>query len=91
MTQIQLDPNVTSVPSDAYPEAITYIQNDAPGYQIDFYPIDMQKESIALSDCRVYGLNSLAIQVCLKQTNNSFLAGTSHSNETNGRMECVSR
>ena len=77
MTQIELNPNVTTPPSDAFPNAIGYIQNDAPGYQIDFYPMDSEEEGITLNDCRVYGLNSLAIQICLKQANESLLAGIS--------------
>jgi hypothetical protein len=58
-----------------YPSATSYIQQDAPGYQIDYSPIDIDQSS-AWDDCRVYGISDLAIQLCLKNSNSSLLAGT---------------
>ena len=40
MNTILLDPSQPSISQDSYPKAISYIQNDAPGYQIEFRPID---------------------------------------------------
>jgi len=76
---VSLD-NDTNLPSDSsYPEAISYIQNDAPGYQFDFYPIDTAfNPAMTMEDCRVYGYNSMALNICLKQVNDtSLLSGTS--------------
>lgn len=59
-----------------YPTATTFIQNDAPGYQIDFYPIDEKYDPpMTLNDCRIFGISTNAIQICLKTIDNSFLAG----------------
>lgn len=59
-------------------EAGTLIQYDAPGYQIDFSPIDeIRDPAVTLEDCHVYGLEGLAIQLCLKQSNSSIIAGNS--------------
>ena len=71
--------NGTTLPSpDAYPDAICYIQNDAPGYQFDFYPIDSVNDPpITMADCRVYGVWNMAVNICLKQVNEtSLLTGT---------------
>jgi hypothetical protein len=77
MSSIDLDPNQPTIAKQDYPKAISYIQNDAPGYQLDFYPIDRVNDvSMTLDDCRVYGVDRVAIQVCLKETGGSLLAGT---------------
>jgi len=56
------------------PLATTIIQKNAPGYQIDFYPIDVtQDPPMTLSDCRVFGIPIVAFQLCLKKTNDSSL------------------
>jgi hypothetical protein len=76
MSSIQLEPNAAPITKDQYPKATAYIQNDAPGYQLDFYQIDaVQDPSMTLDNCQVYGIPSMAIQFCLKSANNSFLAG----------------
>lgn len=75
---ITLD-NDTTLPADnSYPDAISYIVNDAPGYQFDFYPIDPETDPpITMEDCRVYGIFNAAINICLKQVNEtSLLTGT---------------
>ena len=79
MMVVSLD-NDTTLPSDSsYPEAISYIQNDAPGYQLDFYPIDTAvNPAMTMEDCRIYGYNSMALNICIKQVNEtSLLSGTS--------------
>lgn len=61
---------------DKYPEGRALIQDDAPGYQVEFSPVDSEDHSPVMStDCRVYGINKLAIQICLKSAGNSFIAG----------------
>jgi hypothetical protein len=75
---IRFDPTSPNITDSLYPEAAAFIQYDAPGYQIDFYPIDeTQDPAITLDDCHVYGFSGLAIQLCLKQSNSALLAGTS--------------
>ena len=76
---IRFDPTSPNITESDYPDATSFIQQNAPGYQIDFYPIDETKDPpVTLADCRVYGLSALAIQICLKQSNSSLLAGKRH-------------
>jgi hypothetical protein len=75
MATILLDPNEPAITPLTYPNAIAYIQNDAPGYQLDYYPVDVAAPGITLDDCRVYGLDYLALQICLKERDSSLLAG----------------
>jgi hypothetical protein len=82
MALIEFDPSQPVVTTDQYPVATAYIQNDAPGYQIDFEPIDYEHDPpMTLDDCKVYGTNTIAVQICLKKVNSSFLAGTSTADE----------
>jgi hypothetical protein len=77
---IHFDPTTPNLTATEYPDATTFIQQNAPGYQLDFSDIDVNKDpSVTLEDCRVYGLSILALQICLKQDNNSMLAGTTLS------------
>jgi hypothetical protein len=78
MRNILLDPKLPPIGSSEYPGAISYMQNDAPGYQIDYSPVDPIDSPLGLTDCRVYGIEIMAIQICLKKSNNSLLAGTTH-------------
>lgn len=74
---IHFDPTTPNLTATEYPDATTFIQQNAPGYQLDFSDIDINTDpSVTLEDCRVYGLSILALQICLKQANNSMLAGT---------------
>jgi hypothetical protein len=83
MALIEFDPSQPVVTADQYPVATAYIQNDAPGYQIDFEPIDYEHDPpMTLDDCKVFGTNTIAVQICLKKVNSSFLAGTSTADET---------
>jgi hypothetical protein len=60
-----------------YTNADTFITIDAPGYQLDFGPLEPDDPPVTLQDCRVYGYNELAVEICLKKTDNStFIAGT---------------
>lgn len=77
MAAIALDPNLPAITPDRYPDANVYIQNDAPGYQIDYYPIPDEDPSIILADCNLYGADNVALQVCLKSAGSSLLAGIS--------------
>ena len=80
LSNVVFETDMANITNSDYPTATTFIQNDAPGYQIDFYPIDESKDPpVTLDDCRVFGIPSNAIQLCLKAINNSFLAGTSIS------------
>ena len=82
MALIDFGPSLPTITADQYPDATSYIQNDAPGYQIDFEPIDYEHDpSITLDDCKVFGVHTIAVQICLKKVNSSFLAGTSTSDE----------
>lgn len=76
MDTILLDPSQPAISKDSYPKAISYIQNDAPGYQIDFRPIKLENDPpMSLDDCHLYGISFMAIQICLKQVGTSFMAG----------------
>jgi hypothetical protein len=75
MRNILLDPKLPPIGSNEFPGAISYLQNDAPGYQIDYSPVDPTDPPLSLTDCRVYGIEIMAIQICLKKSNNSLLAG----------------
>lgn len=75
---IRFDPTAPNITNSLFPDASAFIQYDAPGYQIDFYPIDERYDpSMTLSDCHIYGVGGLAVQLCLKQSNSSLLAGKS--------------
>ena len=76
MRTIQLDPTVPPVARTNYSDAVAYIQNDAPGYQVEFSPIEEKELSrFALDDCRVFGIEVNAVQICLRKINSSFIAG----------------
>src|SRR5271156_837147 len=80
MSSIVLDPNQTVLSQNDYPGALASIQDNAPGYQLDFYPIDRVNDPyMTLDDCQLYGVDFLAFQVCLKEVpGGSMLAGTFH-------------
>jgi hypothetical protein len=76
MSSILIDNNTAPITKDQFPKAISYLQNDAPGYQIDFRRIDRVNDpSMTMDDCRLYGIDSTAITVCLKKVDHSLLAG----------------
>lgn len=67
----------TNITQSDFPAETALIQNDSPGYQIDFAPITKDDPPITLDDCRVFGVNQIAFQVCLKNSNATLLAGIS--------------
>jgi hypothetical protein len=76
LSSVVLDPSLPPIPANQYPKAIAYITNDAPGYQIDFQHIDRVSDpNMMMSDCRLYGWQTTAIQICLKTSGHSILAG----------------
>lgn len=77
LSTVVFEPDMPNITEVDYPTATTFIQNDAPGYQIDFYPVDENDPPLTLNDCRIFGITTNAIQICLKMTDASFLAGTS--------------
>lgn len=75
---MKLDPSVQNITRLDYPLATSYIQNDAPGYQVQYSPIDSETEPpFTFEDCRVFGIPYMAIELCLKTANSSMLAGMS--------------
>lgn len=63
------------------PSATTIMQKNAPGYQFEFYPIDENQDPpMTLDDCQVFGIPIVALQLCLKKTNeSSLIAGKSYN------------
>ena len=78
---IQFPPGAPAITHTDSPLATTFIEKNSPGYQIEFYPVDESKDPpILMDDCRVFGIPIVALQVCLKKTNDSsFLAGTART------------
>jgi hypothetical protein len=77
MSSIKYDNNTAPIPKNQYPKAVAYIQDDAPGYQIDFQQIDRVNDPTMVmdTDCRLYGVPQTAIEICLKKVDQSLLAG----------------
>jgi hypothetical protein len=57
-----------------YTDANALIVNDAPGYQIE-YAVPSHGFVLDEEDCRVYGIPGTALQICVKQNENSLLGG----------------
>jgi hypothetical protein len=78
LSTIAFDTTIPTVNASDFPVATCYVQPDAPGYQIDFAPMTDGDPTITLDDCQLYGdtVGFVAIQLCLKQTGKSLLAGT---------------
>jgi len=74
---VKFAPNVSTVTTSDYPNVRTFIQEDAPGFQVDFYPLNGSNPALTLDDCRMYGnLSFIDIQLCLKSvSDSSFIAG----------------
>lgn len=75
LASVQFDPTQPNITSEDYTTATAFRQDDAPGYQIDYSPITSADPSMTLDDCRVYGVSFVAVQLCLKASNSSLLAG----------------
>jgi hypothetical protein len=93
LSSVQLDPSLPPITENQYPKAISYITNNAPGYQIDFQQIDRVKDpNLMMSDCRLYGWQATAVQICLKTYGHSILAGKIYvQNSSNKSMEFMSQ
>jgi hypothetical protein len=87
---IHFDPTSPNITEALFPEASTFIQYDAPGYQIDFHPIDENDPVMIIGDCHVYGLPGLALQLCLKQSNLSLITGNVSLNSADSSLEFMS-
>lgn len=92
MRTIQLDPAISPISRNNYSDAVAYIQNDAPGYQVEFFPVQREESrKFVLEDCRVFGTEFNAVQICLRKTNSSFVAGNAFSSAFSYlRLECLS-
>jgi hypothetical protein len=91
LSTIIFDPQSPNITESDYTIAKAYIQEDAPGYQVEFYPIDETRDpSFTLEDCRAYGISTLAVNVCLKKSGRSLLAGSHSLLSINGSMESLS-
>jgi hypothetical protein len=76
LSVLKFQPGSGNITSSVQPLANTIIEKNSTGYQVDFSAIDVSKETMSLTDCRVYGQSIVALQLCLKKTNDSsFLAG----------------
>lgn len=73
MASVQLDPSVPVIAPTDYPNAYAWMQIDAPGYQLDFSPI--AETNMTTDDCRVFGISSCAVQICLANHGPSLQAG----------------
>ena len=71
------DPSQPQITTANFTGATSFVLHDAPGYQLDFSPIQNDDPPMYLSDCKVYGTSSIAIQLCLQSVNASFIAGNS--------------
>jgi hypothetical protein len=78
LSNILFDPSVPNLNVTDYPTATSFIQFDAPGYQIEYCPIDPKDPAFTLDDCRVHGGGTLAVNICMKNVNSSLLAGISY-------------
>ena len=78
LSLIKFPKGEAAVSATDFPAATTLIEKDSPGYQIEFESKeDSTDPQFTLADCRVFGIPMLAVQVCLKESNNSFIAGIS--------------
>jgi len=77
LSTILFDPSLPNITASNYSTASAYIQDNAPGYQVEFYPIDETRDpAFTLEDCRAYGVSTLAINICLKRSGVSLIAST---------------
>lgn len=91
-SKISADRSQPQITTQNFTDATSFIQHDAPGYQLDFHPIENDDPPMSLTDCKLYGTSSIAIQICLQQVNASFIAGNlQFSSITHCSVEFVSR
>lgn len=90
LSTIIFEPTLPNITESDYSTASAYIQENAPGYQVEFYPIDETRDPMfTLEDCQVYGGSTLAINICLKKSDISLLAGTLSCLKYNSSLEYV--
>jgi hypothetical protein len=85
--------NETTITGSDSPSATSFILKNAPGYQIEFHPMDKSTNlGLTFQNCRVFGIPIVAVQVCLRKTNDTALiAGKSvHKTTANCSMELLS-
>ena len=73
---VVLDTSVAPITDQNFTNALSLVQHDAPGYQIDFEPVQSVDPVMTLDDCRLYGVDMVSIQICLKKANSSLIAGS---------------
>jgi len=85
------DASEPPITAENFTNALSLIQHDAPGYQVEFSPIQLPIPTMTLSDCRLYGISYVAIQICLRNQGSSFIAGTLFPFLSfDSSMECLS-
>jgi hypothetical protein len=58
-----------------HPQVTGFVVHDAPGYQLEFASMTPPEASFRSSDCQLYGYHTAAIQICLSQSGNGYVAG----------------
>jgi len=71
---IEYDPTLPEIGKENYTEANGLIVNDAPGYQIEYSKIDGELV-LDEGDCRLYGVPSAALQICVRQNGTALIGG----------------
>ena len=72
-----------------FPAATAYVVNDAPGYQIEFYPISSSDPQLITGDCQVFGTPFSALQICIKKVDSNLIAGIFLRLVSKWRLECL--
>jgi hypothetical protein len=68
--------------SSQYSDATTYIQVDAPGYQVSFYPLNTSERLYPVtSSCYFSGLENFGLQICVVQNGSRLLASKTPANK----------
>lgn len=55
--------------------ATALVVHDAPGAQIEFYPVSSDDPTLSSTDCHIYGYAGQGIQLCIKSAGKDFIAG----------------
>src|SRR5271154_2447272 len=83
----QSQPQITT---ENFTDATWLIQHDAPGYQLDFSPLESDDSPMYLRNCKRYGASDIAIEICLQSMNASFIAcNPEFSSITYPSVECM--
>lgn len=76
MSLVAFDPTLPSIGKSNYSQAAAFIVHDAPGFQMEFSNV-AENITFETEECKLYGVPSVAIQICIKQRRNSFYGGCS--------------